>query len=62
MIYEVNSLQKVESRKQNDGTVLPVTVKRLPNGEYARPIGRQRMGVEWGGVNGVWVPDLNVEK
>eukprot|EP00804_Cyclotella_cryptica_P003551 CCRYP_002166-RC/>CCRYP_002166-RC protein AED:0.06 eAED:0.06 QI:149/1/1/1/1/1/5/736/887 len=50
------SLQNVSARKQGDGTVLPIFLKRLPNGEYARPIGRQRKGMHWDGVRGLWVP------
>ncbi|KAL7481688.1 hypothetical protein ACHAW6_007364 [Cyclotella cf. meneghiniana] len=50
------SLQNIAARKQEDGTVLPISLKRLPNGEYARPIGRQRKGMQWDGLCGVWVP------
>lgn len=53
-------MQNVVARKQGDGTVLPVNLKRLPNGEFARPIGRQRKGMKWDAVRGVWIPDLNV--
>jgi hypothetical protein len=52
------SLQNVAARKLNDGTVVPVTQpKKLPNGEYARPIGRQRKGMEWDSIRGVWIPE-----
>jgi hypothetical protein len=56
------SSQNVAARIQGDGTVLPVTLKKLPNGEFARPIGRQRKGMTWDGVRGAWVLDLNVAK
>ena len=41
---------------QEDGTVLPAVIKKLPNGLFARPIGRQRKGIDWDEVCGLWVP------
>lgn len=52
------SVQSVQARHMNDGSVIPVTQpKLLPNGEYQRPIGRQRKGMDWDPVRGVWIPD-----
>lgn len=51
------SMQNVQARIQNDGTVVPVTApKQLENGLYQRPIGRQRKGMDWDAVRGVWIP------
>ncbi|KAL7478599.1 hypothetical protein ACHAW6_004361 [Cyclotella cf. meneghiniana] len=50
------SFQNVAARKRGDGTIPPISVKRQSNGEYARPIGRQRKSMEWDGVRGLWVP------
>lgn len=50
-------MQNVQARIQNDGTVVPVTApKQLENGLYQRPIGRQRKGMDWDAVRGVWIP------
>lgn len=52
------SFQNVQARKNDDGTVVPVTApKMLPDGTFQRPIGRQRKGMEWDAVRGVWIPD-----
>lgn len=37
-------------------TVLPISLKQLPNGEYVHPIGHQRKGMQWDGIYSVWVP------
>jgi len=51
------SMQNVQARIQNDGTVVPVTApKQLENGLYQRPIGRQRKGMDWDAIRGVWIP------
>jgi hypothetical protein len=50
------SLENVAARKNDDGTVAPVATTKLQNGMFARPIGRQRKGMEWDGVRGVWAP------
>ncbi|KAL7473635.1 hypothetical protein ACHAXS_014089 [Conticribra weissflogii] len=52
------SINKVNARKMKDGSVIPVsTPKKLENGKYARPSGRQRKGMDWDAVRGIWVPE-----
>lgn len=47
------------ARHSNDGSVKPVQQpKTLPTGEFQRPIGRQRKGMDWDPIRGVWVPQL----
>ena len=56
------SSANVQARKNPDGTVFPVSQpKLLPNGEFARPAGRQRRGMEWDGKRGCWYPDPNFQ-
>ena len=47
----------VQARVNSDGTVAPPGVpKLLPDGTFARPSGRQRKGMDWDAVRGVWFP------
>jgi len=51
------SSANVEARKNPDGTVFPVQQPKLmPNGEFARPAGRQRRGMGWDAKRGCWFP------
>ena len=51
------SSANVEARKNSDGTVYPVQQPKLmPNGEFARPAGRQRRGMDWDARRGCWFP------
>ncbi|KAL7455799.1 hypothetical protein ACHAWC_010645 [Mediolabrus comicus] len=51
------SQANVDARKCPDGTVIPVQQpKLLPNGEFARPSGRQRKGMDWDAKRGCWFP------
>lgn len=51
------SQTNVNARKQDDGTVVPVSAPKLmPDGTFARPKGRQRKGMEWDAVKGCWYP------
>jgi len=51
------SSANVQARINPDGTVFPVQQpKLLPNGEFARPAGRQRRGMEWDAKRGCWYP------
>jgi hypothetical protein len=51
------SQANVDARKCPDGTVFPVQQpKLLPNGEFARPSGRQRKGMDWDAKRGCWFP------
>ena len=56
------SSAKVQARMNPDGTVFPVQQpKLLANGEFARPAGRQRRGMEWDAKRGCWYPDPNFQ-
>jgi len=51
------SSANVEARKNPDGTVFPVQQPKLmSNGEFARPAGRQRRGMDWDAKRGCWFP------
>lgn len=51
------SSANVQARMNPDGTVYPVQKPKLmPNGEFARPAGRQRRGMGWDGIRGCWFP------
>jgi hypothetical protein len=51
------SQSNVNARKKADGTVVPVSAPKLmPDGTFARPSGRQRKGMEWDAVKGIWYP------
>jgi len=49
--------EKVRARIYSDGSVLPVSApKKDKSGMYLRPAGRQRKGMDWDAVKGIWVP------
>jgi hypothetical protein len=51
------SQQNVRARKNSDGTVQPATTpKILPDGMFAKPIGRQRKDMDWDPIKGCWCP------
>ncbi|KAL7540136.1 hypothetical protein ACHAXR_009885 [Thalassiosira sp. AJA248-18] len=51
------SATNVKARKNPDGTVVPASIpKLLPDGTFARPAGRQRKGMDWDSVKGIWFP------
>jgi len=51
------SAANVQARINPDGTVYPVQKPKLmPNGEFARPAGRQRRGMDWDAKRGCWFP------
>lgn len=51
------SAANVKARINPDGTVFPVQrPKRMANGLFARPAGRQRLGMDWDGERGCWYP------
>ena len=51
------SAANVQARMNPDGTVFPVQrSKRMSNGLFARPAGRQRRGMDWDGERGCWYP------
>lgn len=51
------STAQVRKRIGNDGTVAPVTEpKKTKDGLYMRPAGRQRKGMQWDSLRGIWVP------
>jgi len=51
------SINNVNARKNPDGTVVPASKpKLLPNGQFARPAGMQRKGMDWDAVRGYWFP------
>ena len=51
------SAANVQARINPDGTVFPVQQpKKMPNGLFARPAGRQRRGMDWDGKRGCWFP------
>lgn len=46
-----------------DGCIVPrQTLERLPDGTYARPMGRPIVGYGWDGARGVWVPSSQMEQ
>ena len=48
----------VQQRTSRDGSVAPVSEpKKTPDGLYQRPAGRQRKGMQWDAVRGIWVPE-----
>jgi hypothetical protein len=48
----------VQQRTGRDGSVAPVSEpKKTPDGLYQRPAGRQRKGMQWDAVRGIWVPE-----
>lgn len=51
------SIEAVRARISADGCVRPIsTPKMTKDGLYMRPAGRQRKGMDWDAVNGIWVP------
>jgi hypothetical protein len=51
------SIEAVRARISADGSVRPInTPKKTKDGLYMRPAGRQRKGMDWDAVNGIWVP------
>eukprot|EP01082_Thalassiosira_pseudonana_P011445 g10594.t1 g10594 contig4:2163763-2166428(-) len=51
------SQENVKARKLEDGAIIPVTKPKVnPDGSFVRPSGRQRKGMDWDAVRGVWVP------
>ena len=51
------SAEAVRARMSSDGSVRPINTPKLTrDGLFMRPAGRQRKGMDWDGVNGMWVP------
>ena len=52
-----------KKRKYNpDGSIVPYqTLERLPDGTYARPMGRPIVGYSWDGTRGLWIPESPME-
>ena len=49
------SRQRVRERIGTDGSVEPISKKLGPDGQYQRPSGRGRKGMDWDAVRGVWI-------
>lgn len=55
------STAQVRKRIGNDGTVAPVSEpKKTKDGLYMRPAGRQRKGMQWDSLRGIWVPEAQM--
>ena len=50
------SLARVRERIGTDGSVEPISKKIGADGQYQRPTGRGRKGMDWDAVRGVWIP------
>ena len=54
------SKSAIIARTLHDGSIAPTTApKRGPDGQYLRPTGRGRKGMDWDSRNGRWVPQQN---
>lgn len=49
------SRQRVRERIGTDGSVEPISKKIGSDGQYQRPTGRGRKGMDWDAVRGVWI-------
>ena len=50
------SAEAVRARMSSDGSVRPINAPKMTrDGLYMRPAGRQRKGMDWDAVNGIWV-------